>query len=477
MKRFWIILLIALAIAAGLGRYWWTHRAAQSDNSYQTAKVQRGDIQELIPATGTLEPVDSVDIGAQVAGIITAFGHDNRYPNDPTKTVDFRTEVKAGDLLAQIDPTIYQADKEQADAQLASAKASLEVAQANLEQDQAKMDDALADWNRAQALGTGQSLAQTTYDGYKATYETAKAQVDQGKAAITQAQASISEAKAQDDLAERNLQYCTITSPVNGTIIDRRVNIGQTVVSSLSAPSLFLIGTDLSHMQIWVSVNEADSSRIHEGMPVFFTLDGMDRTFKAVTGKIRWNATMTQNVVTYTVEVNADNPDGALIPYRTANVKFLANEQDNVLMVPNSALRWQPKNMDEEPTDATASTDGSGATAAPAASGASSAPAGTVAPAGTGGRGQGRKRGANGGASKSTAGTVYVLDNGQPRAVAVQLGITDDIFTAINGGDLKEGDEVITSQNSGDDNSDGSGTTNPFAPTIMRRGGGGGGRR
>ena len=128
------------------------------------------------------------------------------------------------------------------------------------------------------------------------------------------------------------MQYCTITSPVNGTIIDRRVNIGQTVVSSLSAPSLFLIGTDMSEMQIWVSVNEADSSRIHEGMPVLFTLDGMeDRTFHGTVGKIRWNAIMTQNVVTYTVEVNTDNPDGVLIPYRTANAKFLANEQDGVL--------------------------------------------------------------------------------------------------------------------------------------------------
>jgi len=471
MKRFWIILLIALAACAWLAHSWWSHRSAQSDNSYQTAKVDRGDVQELIPATGTLEPVDSVDVGAQVAGIITAFGPD---PKDPTKTVDFRTEVdgphdgKPGSLLATIDTSIYDADKQQADAQLASAKASLEVAQANLENFNAKLDQAQADWNRAQALGAGEALAQTTYDGYKATFETAKAQVDQGKAAITQAQASISEAQAQDNLAIRNLAYCTITSPVKGTIIDRRVNIGQTVVSSLSAPSLFLIGTDMSKMQIWVSVNEADSSRIKEGMPVLFTVDGMDHTFKAVTGKIRWNATMTQNVVTYTVEVNADNPDGALIPYRTANVKFLANEQDNVLMVPNSALRWHPRNMDADTSDATASA-GAPAAAPAAASGTSSAPAGT------GGGRRGGKRGANGMSSgKPKAGTVYVLDNGTPKAVPVQLGITDDIFTAINGGDLKEGDEIITGQNSSDDN--GGGTTNPFAPTVLR-GGGGGGRR
>lgn len=239
MKRFWIILLILLVATAWLARSWWSRHSTASDNSYQTAKVERGDVQELIPATGTLEPVDSVDVGAQVAGIITEFGPD---PHDPTKTVDFRTEVEEGSLLAKIDDSIYKAQKQQADAQLASANASLEVAQANLENFNAKLDEAQADWNRAQALGAGESLAQTTYDGYKATYETAKAQVDQGKAAITQAQASISEAEAQDNLAERNLEYCTITSKVKGTIIDRRVNIGQTVVSSLSAPSLFLIG-------------------------------------------------------------------------------------------------------------------------------------------------------------------------------------------------------------------------------------------
>jgi HlyD family secretion protein len=465
MKRFWTILIIALAAAAWLAYFWWGHRSTASDNSYQTAKVERGDVQELIPATGTLEPVDSVDVGAQVAGIITSFGPDS---HDPTKPVDFRSEVDKGSLLATIDTSLYEADKKQADAALASAHASLEVAQANVEQYQAKLDQALADWNRAQALGAGEALAQTTYDNYKATFETAKAQVDLGKAAITQAQASISQAEANVFRADRNLQYCTITSPVKGTIIDRRVNIGQTVVSSLNAPSLFLIGTDMSKMQIWVSVNEADSSRIHVGMPVLFTVDGMDHTFKGVTGKIRWNATMTQNVVTYTVEVNADNPDGALIPYRTANAKFLANEQDSVLKVPNSALRWHPRTPDATATDATASTGGAGAT--PAAAAASSTGTG-----GGRGQGRGRNRGATADTAKPKAGTVYVLENGEPKAVPVQLGITDDIYTAINGGDLKEGDEIITGQTSADDNT--GGTTNPFAPTIMRGGGGGGGGR
>ena len=247
-------------------------------------------------------------------------------------------------VLAKIDDSLYQADLRQANAALDSAKANLTVAQANLEQDQAKLADAEGDWNRAQALGPGEALAKTTYDSYKATYETAKAQVDVGTAAISQAKASIEQAEANQFFAQRNVDYCTITSPVNGTVIDRRVDIGQTVVSSLNAPSLFLIATDLSKLQIWVSVNEADIPRIKEGMPVLFDVEGINHEFQGTVNKVRWNATMTQNVVTYTVEVNADNPDGTLIPYRTANAKFLVNEAKDALLVPNAALRWHPRN-------------------------------------------------------------------------------------------------------------------------------------
>ncbi len=455
MKRLWIILLIALA-AAGAG-YWWTHRGSSSETSYQTDKVSRGDVQELIPATGTLEPVDSVDVGAQIAGQILTFGDDK---NNPGKSVDFRTEVEKDDILATIDPALYLADKQQADASLASANANLAVAQANLEQYQAKLTQAQNDWTRAQTLGPGEALAKTTYDNYQAVYLTAKAQVDLGTAAITQAEAAISQAKANVFRADRNLNYCTIKSPVKGTIIDRRVNIGQTVVSSLNAPSLFLIGTDMSKMQIWVSVNEADIPRIHPGMPVLFTVEGVNREFIGAVGKVRWNATMTQNVVTYTVEVNCDNPDNLLIPYRTANVKFLANEQKDVLLVPNAALRWRPRDADNNPTPVAAATGGTGSGAA------------------TGGTGRGNRgnRAASANGTPTKPGTVYVLVNGQPKMTPVQLGITDDVFTAVTGGDLKDGDEIITGVASTEEASSG-GTTNPFAPTFGRgnRGGGGGG--
>ncbi len=481
MKRFWIILILALAAAAAAGRYWWTHHSSASDNNYQTVAVVRGDVQELIPAQGTLEPLDSVDIGAQVAGIILSFGNDVN-----GKPVDFRSQVTGGDgvtnptVLLKIDDSLYQADLKQANAELDSANANLEVAQANLKQDQAKLDEAQADWTRAQALGAGVALAQTTYDGYKATYETAAAQVDVGKAAINQAQASIATAQADQFRAQRNVNYCIITSPVNGTIIDRRVNIGQTVVSSLNAPSLFLIAKDLSKMQIWVSVNEADIPRIKEGMPVLFEVDGINREFQGTVNKVRWNAIMTQNVVTYTVEVNADNPDGALVPYRSANTKFLVNESKDVLMVPNAALRWRPKSADASATTPPVATppaaaSGAGASAAPVGSAGSSP---TAAASGSGGSGTGRGRrsgtGGSGGAAKAKPSMVYILENGAPKAVAVQTGITDDVNTAILGGDLKEGDLLITGVVTASQGNAG-GTTNPFAPTLVRGGGGGGG--
>ena len=165
-----------------------------------------------------------------------------------------------------------------------------------------------------------------------------------GKAAIVQAKGTVAQAEATLKRALQNLNYCTIKSPVKGVIIDRRVNIGQTVVSSLNAPSLFLLAKDLNRLQVWVSVNEADIGRIKPGQPVTFTVDAQPGdVFPGKVGKIRLNATMTQNVVTYTVEVDTDNSGGKLLPYLTANVTFIVGERKNVLLVPNAALRWTPQ--------------------------------------------------------------------------------------------------------------------------------------
>ena len=217
-----------------------------------------------------------------------------------------------------------------ADANVLQMKANLLLAQQN--------------WDRAQKLGPSDALAQSAYDQYQATYEVAKANLAAAEAAVEQAKASVAQAMATLNTAQINLGYCTIKAPVKGVIIDRQVNIGQTVVSSLSATSLFLLAKDLKRITAWVSVNEADVGSIYQGQPVTFTVDAFpNREFKGEVGKIRLNATMTQNVVTYTVEVNTNNDDGKLLPYLTANAKFIIGRRENVLLVPNAALRWSPR--------------------------------------------------------------------------------------------------------------------------------------
>jgi HlyD family secretion protein len=213
-------------------------------------------------------------------------------------------------------------------AQLEQDKAGEVSATANLEQAKAKAVQADADWQRAQKLGPQGAIAPQASDSFKAAYDIAKANVNVAEAALTQSKATSVKSEATLNKAQRNLDFCTIKSPVKGVIIDRRVNIGQTVVSSLNAPSLFLIAKDLTRMQIWVAVNEADVGRITPGAPVTFTCDTFPgREFKGTVGKIRLNATMTQNVVMYTVEVNTENPDRLLLPYLTANVRFVARQE------------------------------------------------------------------------------------------------------------------------------------------------------
>ena len=193
-------------------------------------------------------------------------------------------------------------------------------------------------------------MSQNDYETFKASFETAASNLEVGKAAVKQAEAGVAQAQRRYDRAKANIDYCTINSPVDGVIIDRRVNIGQTVVSGLSAPSLFLIAQDLKKMQLWVAVNEADVGSIHPGQNASFTVDAFPgETFKGSVNKVRLNATMTQNVVTYTVEVDTDNSSGRLLPYLTANVQFEVRKDPDVLLVPNAALRWYPQPQDVAP--------------------------------------------------------------------------------------------------------------------------------
>jgi HlyD family secretion protein len=326
-----VVVLGVLAGGSWLG--WWYWRAAAAHlPSLHTEPVTRGDLVSEISATGTVEPWDVVDVGAQVAGQIVEFGKDVA-----DKPIDYSSAVRGpvkdsdgsvktpGTLLAQIDPRIYKAKVEQSEANLNSMQRKVEQSQANLDRSKADLQQMIAksvqagrDWDRAKRQGT--AIAPADYDAFKAAQDTANANVEVGKAAISQAEASLKDAQAAVKVAEAtlkqdrlNLEYCDIRVPdkVEGeaVVIDRRVTIGQTVQSSFNTPSLFLLAKDLKRMKVWAAVNEADIGRVHEGQEVRFTVDTFPgEEFIGTVGLMRLNATMTQNVVTYTVEVNTENP-------------------------------------------------------------------------------------------------------------------------------------------------------------------------
>jgi len=466
MKKL-LLVLVLLLIVGGTAAWYWKHNG-KSEISVTTAPVKRGDVVYTIGATGTVEPEEVIDVGAQVAGKIMEFGKDK-----DGKNIDYGSYIEAGKLLAKIDETVYVAALAEATASLAQANAGVQRAQADLLQLKSKLDQAQRDWDRAQKLGPSDALAQSQYDAYRAAYEQAKANVGVGDAAIVQAKAEVDSATAGVERAQRNLSYCTIISPVNGVIIDRRVNIGQTVVASLNAPSLFLIAQDLKRMQVWVAVNEADIGNIRPGQPVTFTADAFpDEVFKGQTNKIRLNAAMTQNVVTYTVEVITDNSSGRLLPYLTANVKFEVNRREDVLTVPNAALRWTPppEMVAPEARAEMANAEQQSASRGQAG-GATTRPAGRSATRPSGNRPMG--------AAAMRRGTLWVKDGEFVKPIRVRTGITDQIVTEVQGEGLSEGLEVVITDARPMDAAGVAGGTNPFAPTFGGRGrggpGGGGG--
>lgn len=383
-------------------------RAGKPGEIYQFAEVKRGDLLVSIGATGTVEPEEVVDVGAQVAGRIVSFGKDSN-----GREIDYGSLVEEGTVLAQIDDSLYAADVAVDEALAGQARAQLLLAQA-------KLTEAERNWNRAQKVGPSQALSPTLYDNYKAGFEIAQATVATAQASIAQAEAALLKAR-------RNLGYTVIKSPVKGVIIDRRVNIGQTVVSSLNAPSLFLIAKDLSRLEAWVAVNEADIGSIRPGQPATFTVDAYPgEVFGGEVKKIRLNASMTQNVVTYTVEVSVDNSKGRLIPYLTANMQFEVSRRQQVLLVPNAAFRFTPSSS--------VSDDGG-------ASAAESSP------------------------QEKNLKRLWIADGESIRPVTAKAGGTDGTMTEVESPDLKEGTKVVIGEEMPDTEASG-GSKNPFTPNI-----------
>ena len=440
-RKFGIMILavVVLALIAGAG-VWWSRSKRDKDPTFRTVPMRRGDLVATISATGTLEPEAAVDIGAQVAGVIIAFGKDKR-----GKDIDWGSVVEEGTVLARIDDSLYAAAVETAKAQLQQAIANKISADANVLQMKAKLLQAQQDWNRAQKLGPSDALSQSAYDQYQANYEVGKANLAAAEATVEQSKAAVAQAKASLDTAQINLGYCTIKSPVKGVIIDRRVNIGQTVVSSLSAPSLFLIARDLKRIQAWVSVNEADVGSISKGQPVTFTVDAYPgRIFQGQVGQVRLNATMTQNVVTYTVEVDTNNDDGKLLPYLTANAQFKVGRREGVLLVPNAALRWSPKSNQIAP--------GSGQTSR--APGVSSS--------------RGSSSGSDAVGAPKARGTIWVEQGEFVRPVHVAVGLTDGTSTEVESTDLSEGMRVVVGEATREVAGGPSTGPSPFTPQLGR---------
>jgi HlyD family secretion protein len=462
MRYVAILLLVLLAVGGGAG-YWYLSTGTKGA-ALKTDPVTRGDLLAEISATGTLEPEDVIDVGAQVAGQIKEFGIDA----DKSKPVDYGSAVQPGTVLARIDDALYEAKVQQSRARLTSsekrveqAKAKVEQAQANLERSMADLDNSKAkavqaqrDWERARRLGTGGAIAASDSDAFQAANNTAQAVVKVSEAAILQAKASLVDAQAAvgdaiaavDDARaalhqdEINLGYCTIKSPVEGVIIDRRVTLGQTVQSSFNTPSLFLIAKDLKRMKVWASVNEADIGQVHVGQAVRFTVDARPGTeFQGVVGLIRLNASMTQNVVTYTVEVLTDNSNGKLLPYLTANLHFEVARRKNELLVPNAALRWKPQPQQVAPDVREARDRQRKESIAPEKVAAAEK-------------------------EKANRGTVWVEDHGFVRPVRLKLGHTDGNSTEVLEGDLAEDAELVTGESRA---AGGEAVTNPFAPQMF----------
>ena len=452
--RFLIVGLLVVGLLGG-GYFFYTRMSAPPAVALKTSPVTKGDLVTSISATGTIEPEEVVDVGAQVTGPIAKLGDD---PKSPDKMVGWDSQVEKDQVLAQIDDTLYRAKVDQ-------DKGKLDQDRAQLAQNQAKLDQAQKDWVRAQKLILTHSIADLDYDTAKLTFETAKASIPLSNGMIEQDQALLTS-------DQRNLDYCTIRSPVKGSIIDRRVNVGQTVVSSLSTSSMFLIAKDLRRLQIWASVNEADVGQIRVGQPVGFTVDAFSgEQFHGEVSQIRLNATMTQNVVTYTVVVTTDNSNGKLLPYLTTNLKFELERHNNVLQVPSMALKWHPTGWKSghhgtgsEQASATPSSASPGEAGGKTAEAGQKAPADALQTAKAGTRKSKKEK------SKDSVehGLVWVLDSpdAAPHKVRVQLGISDGLTTEVTSPDLQEGMEVVTGEARPTDLAADQ-TTNPFMPKLF----------
>jgi HlyD family secretion protein len=443
---------IVLVALLGGGVTFFVLRRASSDGpvTFKVGKVDRGPVEQTVTSTGQLNAVVTVQVGSQVSGIILNLG------------ADFNSVVQEGQIIAQIDPTRIKATLEQAKAQLKNAEAS--EARAKVNHEQAKRE-----WERGHALAEKKVIGEAEIDLLKSKYDVARVDLQSSSAQVAQARASVGMAKV-------DLERTTIRSPISGVVLQRAVDVGQTVAASLQAPTLFTIAQDLSKMEVRAAIDEADVGKLKEGLEARFTVDAYPgREFVATIHQIRSNPNVQQNVVTYDAILRVDNVDGKLRPGMTASVRIVTEKRENVLRVPNAALRFKPPNEmvlaqtgGGPPAGGPSPGDGG---AAPGAGGpegrrwAGGEGTGAGGPGGPGGGWNGRRGGEGGGGPRGGGGgggagrrgegggrivaRVYKPQGEKVLAMPFRPGISDEQFTEIARGSLEEGDELVLEASGG----------------------------
>jgi HlyD family secretion protein len=444
-------ILVIILLVAAVGIFAAFNLRGKAPVQYYTAPVESGEIKQVVEATGTINAVITVQVGSQVSGTISKL------------YVDFNSHVKKGQLIAQIDPPLFQGALSQARADLENARANLAVAIANTAKAKASEVQTKADYERNLGLSKQGVISQQSLDVAKANADSAAAQVTAALAQENQARAQVQQKEAAVQVAQTNLDYTIIHAPIDGTVVARNVDVGQTVAASLQAPTLFTIAQDLTKMQVYAKTDESDVGQIRSGQKVTFKVDAYPReTFSGTVSQVRMNSTVVQNVVTYDTIIDFDNPELKLFPGMTAYVSIPVATAANVLMVPNGALRYKPDLPPEEiralyqksgiPENAGGRKNAPGSQAESVPPSSTGSPAAAPQPQAAGSR----KGGSASADSTPREGQVPRYDSQvvwklapdkslQP--VRIKTGITDHTFTEVIqdlNGDLKTGDELVT---------------------------------
>jgi HlyD family secretion protein len=421
----WLI-LGGLVVVVGLVALFGLSHNGQAQHF--TAKVERGAIHDVVEATGTINAVTTVQVGSQVSGSVARLN------------VDFNSRVRKGDVIALIDPALFQGAVLQASADLDNARANVIASRANLDRARAISVQTKADYDRAVELTGSNLFSQQQLDMAKANYESADAAVGAAVASVTQAEAQVSQKTAALTVAQTNLNYTVIRSPIDGTVVARNVELGQTVAASLQAPTIFTIAQDLTKMLVYTKTDESDVGNIRPGKLVTFKVDAFPKdTFHGIVRQVRMNPTTVQNVVTYDTIIEFANPDLKLFPGMTAYVTIPVATVENALKLPNTALRYKPPLSLEEIREIYARYGIDARDSPPGAVGPGELADGSKAGAGTQEPTRAATRDAAVVWKRHAAGNTM-------EPVKVSLGITDHSYTEVTGllkGTLKEGDELI----------------------------------